>query len=154
MQNSPGLDTAVERSAMTKASWRILPLLGLGYLVAYVDRANISFAATQMNADLHFNATVYGLGAGMFFLSYALFEVPSNLLLVRFGARRWIARVESIQGPWTPNPGSDRPLDSLAPRPRQSGPVRLLTITDSPPLFVGLFWTRPGWRDGRDHVAR
>lgn len=84
---------AVGRSALAKASWRVLPLLGLGYLVAYLDRANISFAATQMNADLHFNATIYGLGAGLFFLSYALFEIPSNLLLVRFGARRWIARI-------------------------------------------------------------
>ncbi|MEO8927680.1 MAG: MFS transporter [Caulobacteraceae bacterium] len=93
MQQRQHSDAAVERSAMTKASWRILPLLGLGYLVAYVDRANISFAATQMNSDLHFNATVYGLGAGLFFLSYALFEVPSNLMLVRFGARRWLARI-------------------------------------------------------------
>ena len=84
---------AVKRSTLAKASWRILPLLGLGYLVAYMDRANVSFAATQMNADLHFNATVYGLGAGLFFLSYAFFEVPSNLLLMRFGARRWIARI-------------------------------------------------------------
>lgn len=84
---------AIGRSAIAKASWRILPLLGLGYLVAYVDRSNISFAATQMNGDLHFSATVYGLGAGLFFLSYALFEVPSNLLLVRFGARRWLARI-------------------------------------------------------------
>ena len=87
------IEAAVERSAMAKASWRILPLLGVAYLIAYVDRANISFAATQMNGDLHFNATIYGLGAGLFFLSYALFEVPSNLLLMRFGARRWIARI-------------------------------------------------------------
>lgn len=86
-------DAAIGRSAIAKASWRILPLLGLGYLVAYIDRSNISFAATQMNGDLHFSATVYGLGAGLFFLSYALFEVPSNMLLVRFGARRWLARI-------------------------------------------------------------
>jgi ACS family tartrate transporter-like MFS transporter len=92
-QSNDGADVAVERSAIRKASWRILPLLGLGYLVAFVDRANISFAATQMNGDLHFTATIYGLGAGLFFLSYALFEVPSNLLLMRFGARRWIARI-------------------------------------------------------------
>ena len=83
----------IGRAALRKASWRILPLIGLGYLVAYMDRANVSFAATQMNSDLHFSATVYGLGAGMFFVSYALFEVPSNLLLVRVGARRWIARI-------------------------------------------------------------
>lgn len=81
------------RSALSKASWRLLPLIGLGYGVSYIDRLNISFAALQMNQDLHFSAEVYGLGAGLFFLSYALFEVPSNLLLVRFGARRWLARI-------------------------------------------------------------
>jgi ACS family tartrate transporter-like MFS transporter len=58
-----------------------------------MDRVNISFASLQMNQDLHFSATVYGLGGGLFFLSYAALEVPSNLLLVRFGARRWIARI-------------------------------------------------------------
>ena len=83
----------LERSALSKASWRLLPLIGLGYGIAYMDRINISFAALQMNRDLHFSATVYGLGGGLFFLSYALFEVPSNLFLVRFGARRWIARI-------------------------------------------------------------
>jgi ACS family tartrate transporter-like MFS transporter len=83
----------VGRSALNKASWRLLPLIGLGYGIAYMDRANISFAALQMNKDLGFSATVYGLGGGLFFLSYALLEVPSNLMLVRFGARRWIARI-------------------------------------------------------------
>jgi ACS family tartrate transporter-like MFS transporter len=86
-------DQALERSAVAKASWRLLPLIALGYGISYVDRVNISFAALQMNRDLHFSATVYGLGAGLFFLGYALFEIPSNLLLVRFGARRWIARI-------------------------------------------------------------
>ncbi|HEX4182557.1 MAG TPA: MFS transporter [Caulobacteraceae bacterium] len=81
------------RRALNKAAWRLLPLIGLGYGVAYMDRANISFAALRMNADLHFSATVYGLGAGLFFLSYAALEVPSNLMLIRFGARRWIARI-------------------------------------------------------------
>lgn len=92
---SDGLDGdgALARSAVTKATWRIIPLLGLGYLVAYMDRVNISFAALQMNDDLAFSATIYGLGAGFFYLAYALFEVPSNLLLTRFGARRWIARI-------------------------------------------------------------
>ncbi|MEJ0065736.1 MAG: MFS transporter [Caulobacteraceae bacterium] len=86
-------EAGVARSALSKATWRLLPLIGLGYGVAYVDRVNISFAALQMNRDLHFSAAVYGLGAGLFFLSYALLEVPSNLLLARFGARRWIARI-------------------------------------------------------------
>lgn len=86
-------DRAVGRSAMKKALWRILPLIALAYLFAYMDRVNVSFAATQMNADLKFSATIYGLGGGLFFLGYALFEIPSNLLLVRFGARQWIARI-------------------------------------------------------------
>src|SRR5580658_6907711 len=72
----------VGRSALSKASWRLLPLIGLGYGVAYMDRVNISFAAARMNQDLHFSATVYGLGGGLFFLAYAAFEVPSNLFLV------------------------------------------------------------------------
>jgi MFS transporter, ACS family, tartrate transporter len=84
---------ALERSAYRKASLRILPLIALGYGAAYIDRVNISFAALQMNRDLGFSATVYGLGAGLFFLSYAACEVPSNLLLYRFGARRWLARI-------------------------------------------------------------
>jgi len=86
-------EAGVGRALVTKLSWRLLPLLGIGYCLAYVDRVNISFAALQMNADLKFSATVYGAGAGVFFLGYAAFEVPSNLLLVRFGARRWLARI-------------------------------------------------------------
>ena len=85
--------TTVGRSALAKASWRLLPLLGVGYGVAYMDRVNISFASLRMNDDLHFSATVYGLGGGLFFLAYALLEVPSNLILARVGARRWIARI-------------------------------------------------------------
>jgi len=78
---------------VSRMAWRILPLLGVAYLFAYMDRVNISFAALQMNADLGFSATVYGLGGGLFFLAYALFEVPSNLILTKVGARRWIARI-------------------------------------------------------------
>ena len=84
---------AIGRAAMRKASWRLLPLIALGYGTAYMDRVNISFAALQMNRDLHFTATTYGLGAGLFFLSYAACEVPSNLLLCKFGARRWLSRI-------------------------------------------------------------
>src|ERR1700733_3717994 len=86
-------EAAIGRSALRKASLRLLPLIGLGYGTAYMDRVNISFAALQMNRDLSFSATVYGFGAGLFFLSYAACEVPSNLLLCRLGARRWLARI-------------------------------------------------------------
>ena len=90
----------IGRAALTKASWRLLPLFGLGYGVAYMDRVNISFAALQMNQDLHLSAAVYGLGAGLFFLSYAACEVPANLLLLRFGARRGSRASCSPGAPW------------------------------------------------------
>jgi ACS family tartrate transporter-like MFS transporter len=80
-------------SALRKVRWRLLPLLSMCYLVAYMDRANISFAAESMNHDLHFTPKIYGLGAGLFFLTYALCEIPSNALMLRFGARRWLARI-------------------------------------------------------------
>jgi ACS family tartrate transporter-like MFS transporter len=87
------MDDAVGRVALRKAGWRLIPLVALGYGIAYMDRVNISFAALQMNRDLHFSASVYGFGAGLFFVSYAACEIPSNLLLYRVGARRWFARI-------------------------------------------------------------
>ena len=85
-------------SALSKAQWRIIPLLALCYLVAYMDRTNISFAAESMNRDLHFSAQVYGLGAGLFFVSYALCEIPANRMLLRLGARRWLASILVVWG--------------------------------------------------------
>ena len=78
---------------VAKARRRLIPFLFLLYIVAYLDRINVGFAALQMNQALGFSATVYSFGAGIFFLSYALFEVPSNVILARIGARRWIARI-------------------------------------------------------------
>ena len=63
------------------------------FIIAYVDRVNVSFAALTMNKDIGLNAYTYGLGAGIFFIGYFIFEVPSNLMLARVGARRWIARI-------------------------------------------------------------
>jgi ACS family tartrate transporter-like MFS transporter len=82
-----------ERAIIRKVAWRLLPFLCLIYFVAYLDRVNIGFAALTMNADLGLSATQYGFGAGIFFWSYFLFEVPSNFALQRFGARVWIARI-------------------------------------------------------------
>ena len=76
-----------------KVFWRIVPFLMLCYVVAYLDRVNVGFAKLQMSQDLGFSETVYGLGAGLFFIGYFLFEVPSNVLLHRIGARVWIARI-------------------------------------------------------------
>ena len=77
----------LERATMARVTWRLLPFLLLLYIVSWLDRVNVGFAKLQMNADLGFSETAYGFGAGIFFLGYALFEIPSNLLLVRFGAR-------------------------------------------------------------------
>lgn len=79
--------------ALAKARWRLLPFLFLLYVVAYLDRINVGFAALQMNAAVGLSTAAYGLGAGMFFVSYTLFEVPSNLILEWVGARLWIARI-------------------------------------------------------------
>lgn len=79
--------------ALRKISWRLLPFLFLLYIVAWLDRVNVGFAALQMNADLHFSELTFGFGSGVFFLGYCLFEVPSNLALARVGARVWIARI-------------------------------------------------------------
>lgn len=83
----------VERRTIAKVSWRLLPLAALAYCIAYIDRSNISFAALTMNKDLGFSAYLYGWGAGIFFFGYFLFEIPSNLILERVGARIWIARI-------------------------------------------------------------
>lgn len=81
------------QKTLRKVSVRIIPLLAVCYGINYMDRVNVGFAALQMNKDLHFTASVYGFGAGVFFLSYAACEVPSNLMLARIGARKWIARI-------------------------------------------------------------
>ena len=78
---------------MRRVAVRIVPFLMVCYFVSFLDRVNLGFAALQMVQDLHFSSTVFGLGGGIFFVSYFLFEVPSNLLLEKVGARRWIARI-------------------------------------------------------------
>jgi D-galactonate transporter len=83
----------IERVTMRRVTWRLLPFLLLLYIISWLDRVNVGFAKLQMNSDLGFSETIYGIGAGIFFIGYGLCEVPSNLLLVRFGARRWIARI-------------------------------------------------------------
>jgi D-galactonate transporter len=76
-----------------KIAWRIMPILLLSYIIAYLDRVNVGFAKLQMMGDLKFSDGVYGLGAGIFFLGYFIFEIPSNIILHKVGARAWICRV-------------------------------------------------------------
>ncbi len=81
----------IEAVVVRRLTWRLVPFLFLLYIVAYLDRINVGFAALQMRQQLAFTDAVYGLGAGMFFAGYFFFQVPSNLALQRVGARRWIA---------------------------------------------------------------
>jgi ACS family tartrate transporter-like MFS transporter len=85
--------TSTAATAVAKARRRLIPFLFLLYVVSYLDRINVGFAALQMNAALGFSNVTYSLGAGIFFLSYTLLEIPSNVILARVGARRWIARI-------------------------------------------------------------
>jgi MFS transporter, ACS family, tartrate transporter len=89
----PTADAQIERQAIRKISWRLLPLVVAAYCIAYIDRSNVSFASLTMNADLGLTSTIYGLGAGIFFIGYFIFEIPSNVILEKVGARIWIARI-------------------------------------------------------------
>ena len=83
----------MEAATFRKIAWRIVPLLFLGYIAAFLDRVNVGFAKLQMADDLAFSDAVYGFGAGVFFIGYFIFEVPSNLVLRKVGARLWLARI-------------------------------------------------------------
>ena len=83
----------LERETVHRVAWRLVPLLMLGYFCAYLDRVNVGFAALTMNKTLHFSSAVFGFGAGLFFVGYFVAELPSNLVLDKVGARRWIARI-------------------------------------------------------------
>src|SRR5690348_14066483 len=85
--------TALERETMAKVTRRLIPLLMVCYFTAFLDRVNVGFAALTMNKALGFSAEVFGLGSGIFFVGYFLFEIPSNLVLAKVGARRWIGRI-------------------------------------------------------------
>src|SRR4051794_24526300 len=93
--SAPTHDDDVNRRTrvIARVTRRLIPFAFLCYVVAYIDRVNVGFAASVMQRDLGFSNSEYGVGAGLFFLGYCLFEVPSNLILERVGARRWIARI-------------------------------------------------------------
>ena len=87
------IDDDIERLTIRQVSFRLLPFLFALYIFSYLDRANVGIAALQMNGELKFSSAAFGLGAGIFYIGYSLFEVPSNLILARTGARRWLARI-------------------------------------------------------------
>ncbi len=89
----PGASSSDADAVYRKVAWRLIPLLFLCYIAAYLDRVNVGFAKLQMQSALHFSDAVYGFGAGIFFIGYFIFEIPSNVLLHKVGAGRWIARI-------------------------------------------------------------
>jgi ACS family tartrate transporter-like MFS transporter len=94
MAGNPAVNPGdIEAATMSKVTWRLVPFLMLCYFIAYLDRVNVGFAGATMRADLNLSATAFGGAAGIFFIAYLFFEVPSNLALNAFGARRWIARI-------------------------------------------------------------
>src|SRR5438067_1143045 len=98
-QPSPGtIEREFEDATYRRVRWRLLPFLMLCYTFAYLDRINVGFAKLQMRGDLGLSETAYGFGAGIFFVGYILFGLPSNLLLHRVGARRWIAGTMIVWG--------------------------------------------------------
>jgi MFS transporter, ACS family, tartrate transporter len=80
-------ENTVGRTTLAKITWRLIPFMFVLYIVAFLDRVNVGFAALQMNEDLGFSDAVYGIGAGIFFIGYFVFEIPSNLILEKIGAR-------------------------------------------------------------------
>lgn len=88
-----GAARLVDRTIYTKLLWRLIPFLLACYVVAYLDRVNVGLAKLQMLSALGFSELVYGLGAGIFFVGYVLFEIPSNMILMRVGPRAWISRI-------------------------------------------------------------
>ena len=89
---------ANEDQVFTKCAWRLIPFMGLLYLMSFIDRTNAGFAAHTMNNDLGFSPTVFGFGAGIFFLGYSLFQIPANVILERIGARRWVFCIMAVWG--------------------------------------------------------
>src|ERR1700753_1673146 len=129
---------AVLQSAIRKAALRFVPLLTIAYLFNYLDRTSVGIAALTMNQQLGLTASQFGLAGGVFFLSYSVFEIPSNLLLYRFGAPRWLAR---IMISW----GLVSALNALGVGPNSFYAVRLLLGTAEAGFFPGVTFFLAAW---------
>ncbi len=125
-------------SLYRKIAWRIMPILVIGYIIAYIDRVNVSFAKLQMLGDLKFSESVYGVGAGIFFLGYFAFEIPSNMMLHKVGARVWICRVVVT---W----GIVSALTALVRTPMQFYTARLLLGVAEAGFFPGMILYLTYW---------
>jgi len=130
-------DTALER-AIRKNTWRIIPFLGLAYLINFLDRTSVGFAALQMNKALGLTATQFGWGAGILFFSYCVLEVPSNIVMYHVGARRWLARIMIT---W----GLAATATALAVGPQSFYLARFMLGVFEAGLFPGVLWYISIW---------
>lgn len=129
-------------SAMSKNAWRLVPVLGLAYLFNYLDRTSVGFAALQMNNALGLSATQFGWGAGILFFSYCVLEVPSNMMMYRFGARRWLARIMIT---W----GLTAAATAFAVGPYSFYAIRFLLGVFEAGFFPGVIWYISIWFPAR-----
>ncbi|ALS61682.1 MFS transporter [Pandoraea norimbergensis] len=132
------LGDSLEQRAVQKAAWRFIPLLALAYFFNYLDRTSVGFAALTMNRDLGLTATQFGWGAGIMFAGYCLCEVPSNLALYRFGARRWLARIMITWGIFAA-------ATALATGPMSFYVIRLLLGIGEAGFFPGVIFFLAVW---------
>jgi ACS family tartrate transporter-like MFS transporter len=139
-------ETVIGRRALGRVNLRLFPFLIVLYLWAWIDRTNLAIAALQMNRDLRLSASAYGFGAGVFFLGYALFEVPSNLILARVGARRWIARIAIT---W----GLVASAMMVVRTPAQFYALRVLLGIAEAGFFPGIIYYLSLWFPARERVA-
>ena len=144
----PGVDPAtkaIEDRAIRKAMWRLVPILMLGYFFNYIDRTSVGFAALQMNRELGLTATQFGWGAGLMFASYCLLEVPSNMAMYRFGARRWLARIMIT---W----GLAAAATAFAVGPLSFYGLRFLLGVFEAGFFPGVIWYLSVWFPARSRT--
>ncbi len=139
-------DTALARATMRRVSLRLLPFLFVLFIFNYVDRTNVAVAALQMNRDLGLSATAYGFGFGIFFVGYILFEVPSNVILARVGARPWIARIVIS---W----GLVASSMTLVRTPFQFYVLRVLLGVAEAGFFPGIIYYLSQWFPARERAS-
>lgn len=135
-----------EQQIFAKCAWRLIPFMALLYLVNVIDRTNAGFAALTMNRDLDFSPTVFGFGAGIFFIGYALFQVPANVMLDHFGARRWVF---CIMAAW----GLLSASNALVQTPTQFYVLRFLVGVGEAGFFPGMLYYLSYWFP-RGYLAR
>lgn len=134
---STDTSAAVQR-AVHKAAWRLIPLLCIAYIISYIDRTNVGFAALTMNAELGLTAEQFGFAAGMFSIGYCIFEIPSNVALQKFGARRWLAR---IMVTW----GLAAAATALATGPVSYSVIRFITGVAEAGFYPGAIYYIATW---------